>query len=389
MEFRLEAHRDPSRAPDDAGRDFARDAIRALARPRRTGSAGAAEVEAELRLRFDELGYTVREAPFTFSAWPGRFGVPVGGVVCVLGLAGATLALALRAPLAALGALGAVAALIALGARFARRAITGLPWGRVQGANWLVHRPGARPRYLIAAHRDSKSQPVSTFLRVAAIVLVAFAWIALAALAVIGLIDIALVSRTLVLSLGALGAVGGMLLAGCHAGNASPGALDNATGLAALLGLALRQRDHRDVAFLVTDAEELGLAGAWDAARWLQPVDGIINLDGLDDEGAFRIAERIGAYRRRALAPHLAAALLASADALGVAAERRDLPAGVLVDHVPLGRAGYPALTLLRGTARSLLRVHRPDDSPDRLTGAGVALTVALVSGALDLLRTR
>ena len=113
-------------------------------------------------------------------------------------------------------------------------------------------RPGARPRFLITAHADSKSQPISTFLRIAAIVLVIFAWSALFTVAVIGLYDAALVSLPLVLSVGAVGAVGSVLLTASVAGNASPGALDNASGLAALLGIARGQRDHGDVAFLVT-----------------------------------------------------------------------------------------------------------------------------------------
>ncbi|HEX6939987.1 MAG TPA: M28 family peptidase [Longimicrobiales bacterium] len=389
MEFRIEAHRDRMRAVDDAERGEARDAIRALARPRRTGSAGAAEVEAELRRRFEGLGYTIQELPFTFSAWPGRYGVPAAGAVGLLGLGVGSLALARREPLLALAGLGGAAALIAFAGLYATRAIAHLPWGRVRGVNWLVHRPGARPRHLVAAHRDSKSQPISTFLRVAAVVLAGFAWVALAALAAIGLVDETLISTPLVLALGALGGVGAALLIACHAGNASPGALDNATGLAALLGIARRERNRSDVAFLVTDAEELGLAGARDVARRLPPVEGIINLDGLDDVGTFRVAERIGIYRRRVLAPHLAAALLASAESLRIPIQRRDLPAGVLVDHIAFGRAGYPAVTVLRGGARSLLRVHRPGDTADRLDGTGVAMAVALVCGALELLRGR
>jgi len=388
MESRIEAREDRTGALG-AEIEAALRAIRALARPRMTGTPGAAEVGAWLRRAFEELGYEVKDLPFTFSTWPGRYGVPAIGVLTLCGLGAATYGLASSRPVFALIALGGLALAAGLAALVARRAIAGLPLGRVQGTNLLAHRPGAQPRYLITAHLDSKSQPISTFLRIAAIVLVGFAWSALLAVAAIGLYDTALISLPLVLSTGALGGVGGALLTSSVAGNASPGALDNATGLAALLGIARRQQHHGDVAFLVTDAEELGLAGAWDAARRLPPLEGIINLDGLDDEGEFRITERIGAARGRVLAPHLAAALLASAEAMGESVERRDLPAGILVDHIPFGRAGLPALTLLRGTARSLLRVHRRSDAADRLTGRGVALTVSLVSGALDRLRER
>lgn len=387
MESRTEARGQRTGALDPEI-DAARHAIRVLSRPRMTGSPGAVEVEVLLRGAFEEQGYEVQELPFQFSVWPGRFGVPALGAVTLLGLGAATYALASGRPGTALIALACVALLAGLAAAFARRAITDLPWGRVEGKNLLAHRPGARPRYLIVAHRDSKSQPISTFLRITALVLVGFAWCALLTVAAIGSYDTTLISLPLVLSAGVLGGAGGALLASSVAGNASAGALDNATGLVALLGIARRQRDYGDVAFLVTDGEELGLAGAWDAARRLPPLEGVINLDGLDDYGDFRITERIGPMQRRVLAPHLAAALLASAASLGVEAERRDLPLGIMVDHIPFGRAGFPALTLLRGTARSLFRVHRRSDTPDRLTGIGATLTVSLVCGALDLLRS-
>ena len=59
------------------------------------------------------------------------------------------------------------------------------------------------------------------------------------------------------------------------------------------------------------------------------------------------------------------------------------MPAGIMVDHIPFARAGHPAVTLMRGTFRSLLRVHRPADTASRLTGDGVAAGTRLVSAAL------
>ncbi|MBI4408819.1 MAG: hypothetical protein HY561_03865, partial [Gemmatimonadetes bacterium] len=86
-------------------------------------------------------------------------------------------------------------------------------------------------------------------------------------------------------------------------------------------------------------------------------------------------------------APHLSTALVSAARALGHRAERRDLPLGMLVDHMAFTEAGLPAVTLMRGRIRSLLRVHRPADRADRLTGIGAAAAVAVVAGALELLR--
>ena len=113
---------------------------------------------------------------------------------------------------------------------------------------------------------------------------------------------------------------------------------------------------------------------------------GIINLDGLDDRGPFHVIDRHG-YPRRGMAPHLVAALLTAADQLGVRARRRSLPSGLLVDHIPFVEAGFAAVTIMRGSARSLRRVHRPADVPALLSGEGITATVTLVSAALGLLR--
>jgi hypothetical protein len=112
----------------------------------------------------------------------------------------------------------------------------------------------------------------------------------------------------------------------------------------------------------------------------------MINLDGLDDEGHFYLLERSG-WPPRANAPRLAGALVAAAAELGYPIVRRDLPLGILVDHLPLARAGHPALTIMHGSRRSLRRVHRPTDHADELTGKGVLRTVGLVCAALERVR--
>jgi hypothetical protein len=65
------------------------------------------------------------------------------------------------------------------------------------------------------------------------------------------------------------------------------------------------------------------------------------------------------------------------------------VPFGILLDHNPIVEAGTPALTLLRGSIRSLRRVHRPIDDLTRLTGEGVRQAVELGCAALFLLRSR
>jgi Zn-dependent M28 family amino/carboxypeptidase len=178
-----------------------------------------------------------------------------------------------------------------------------------------------------------------------------------------------------------------VLLIFCWSENRSPGALDNASGLATLLGVAERDAAHTDVAYLVTDAEELGLMGARAIARKLDPVIGVINIDGVDDAGTFYVLEKFG-LRPRHIAPHLVAATLTAASDMDVPARRRNVPFGLLLDHIPLARVHLPAVTLMRGTTRSLRRVHRPSDSMDNMTGSGIEPAVELISRSLQILRS-
>jgi hypothetical protein len=359
--------------------------LREVAKPRLTGSHGAEEVGGTIRACFEALGYQVEERSFRFNPWPGRFGITVVGVLYLIGVMAAAGFLYADRPFGSIATLLVLLVAASLTGLFIRPIIDSVRWGSREGVNMLVQREGRRPRYLVMAHRDSKSQPLPLAFRGPAIVLGVLVWLALLVAA------LAHTARplpgALILLLGALAAIAGIGLILCWVDNGSPGALDNASGVVAALGIAARERDAGDVGFLITDAEELGLAGARAVAPHLPPVFGVINLDGLDDDGPFYVLERFGVLRKKGLAPHLAAALLQEADAQGETANRRDLPFGIPVDHIPIVQAGMPALTIMRGTARSLNRVHRPIDNLEHLSGAGVRRTIDLVSGALARLR--
>lgn len=386
MPFDLDEARSRVAGLEPANASALRATISELARPRLTGSEGAAEVERELRTRFEALGFETREFPFSFSTWPGRFGLAAAGAVLALtGVLGAWL-IAVGQPTLALlplivGMALAVASILVLD-----RAIRTAPWDRVDATNLLFQRPDRMPSWIVMAHRDSKSQLVPTFLRTTAIGAAGVAWLALFALAVLGLSAPSLLFPTAAVAVGLVLAAAGIVLGLSWSENASPGALDNASGLAALLAVAKRVGADGDVAFLFTEGEELGLAGARDVAARLPPVQGVINVDGLDDRGRLVLAEGAG-WRRRGSAPQLVAALLTAASALDFDIERRPLPLTLMVDHLPILAQGIPSLTLMRGGWRSLLRVHTPGDRADRLQGRGAAEAATLLLAAIQLLQ--
>lgn len=359
--------------------------LKEVAKPRLVGSHGATEVAGTVRACFEALGYEIDERSFRFNPLPGRFGITAAGVLYLIGTLTAAGLLYTNYAVAALVTLG-VLLVLAVGVVLAGRLlIDSLGPGSVDGMNMMAQKPGARPRYIIMAHRDSKSQPVPLAFRAPAIVVAVLVWIGLVLAA--GAHMARPLDPTIILVLGALAAVAGLLLVFCWVDNRSDGALDNASGVVTALNVAAREAEEGDVAFLITDAEELGLAGARAAAPLLPPVYGVINIDGLDDDGPFYVLERFGLLRKQGLAPHLAAALLQEAEFREEPANRRDLPMGIPTDHVPMVKAGMPALTLMRGTSKSLRRVHRPGDSVGSLQGDGIRRGTDLICGALARLR--
>jgi hypothetical protein len=357
--------------------------VRDLAVPRLTGTGGAEDVEARLRAAFEGLGYKTTELSFSLSTWPGRFGLTIAGLSLVAAGVGTPLVLRAGAAGHAFGFLVGAIAVALLPLLTLDLATRRLPWGRVDTANLVFARPGPPPAWLVMAHRDSKSQWVPTLVRTLAMVACVVCLLLL--LCMVGLRFLGDPFRLSAVApvVGGAMAVAGAALALSWTGNTSDGALDNATGLATILAVA--EDAPPEVGFVVTDAEELGLAGARRLAGRLPPLQGVINVDGLDDTGSLRIAEGHG-VRQRGQAPRLAAALLAAAAARQVDMRRRPVPRSILVDHEPVAAAGIPALTLMRGRLRSLLRVHGSADTVDRLDGSGAAEAATVLAGALQIL---
>lgn len=340
-------------------------------------AAARARVTRDLR----EMGLTVREREFAFSALAGRFATPlVGGAAAVLvGLAGNAAVDGHRwLPIVILG-LGGLA--LFLTARWlARHGVLDAPLLRQRGVNLEAVRAGDRgPVVWLCAHLDSKSQPIPTLLRVAGIVLegvgVLYALILCGAAALGAEVNLFFWMQAAVTTL-----VGAIPVAFSVVSARSPGALDNASGVATVIEAARLLRDEPRVGVLITDAEELGLAGARAWARG-GGRGTVLNCDGIDDHGQIAVM-----YTGRKPAAVLQAVARAS-QRTGTAHEARHLVPGILTDSVAFADAGIHSVTFSRGTVRSLLRVHRRTDNLDRLRGTGVAETAGLLAAtARDLL---
>jgi Peptidase family M28 len=329
---------------------------RLAAVPRPTGGVAVAAARAYCATELRRLGFVVREESFEYSAFAGRFAAPAFGVLVPLA---ATLAVAARTRgtgAIVWWAIGLVA--VAIGAAIALvRGVADSRVMRSRGVNLQATRGPSPARVWLVAHVDSKSQPVPMLARVAGVVVMS-----------VGLfgVGVALLAAPSV-SIPALVVVwiGGVPLMLSVVGNRSAGALDNASGVAVVLETAAALSAALPIGVLISDAEELALAGArvWARSR---PPGVALNCDSVDDSG-----DLVAMFTRRPperVISALRAASAASGEELRVA---RLLP-GILTDSVALADAGWETLTLSRGSLRTLLRIHTPRDNLDSMRGVGI-----------------
>ena len=284
---------------------------------------------------------------------------------------------------AALGVLlVAIAALVVAGKYLSTAGVLSFPGMRRHGTNIEAARGDRTPNVWLVAHIDSKWQPVPMIVRAAGVILLSLATIAALIVSVIqwragfsrdGWWPILVVTW--------IGAIPVLL---SIVGERGPGAVDNASGVAAVLEAAELVDARLPVGVLITDAEELGLAGAraWAKSRRAKP-DVALNCDGADDEGMLTVM-----YSGR-----IPESLVAT---MHEAASREHEPLrvirmipGVLTDSVALAGAGWTTATLSRGSLRTLRRIHTMSDSLGTMRGTGIAVTARVLAGAASEIADR
>jgi hypothetical protein len=330
---------------------------RLAASPRPTGGAAIADARAYCAIELHRLGFSVREEPFEYSAFAGRFGAPSFGLLLP---AAATLAVVVAnrgsadVPWLAIVIMGlAIAAAIGLA-----RGVSNAPVMRRAGVNIEATRGPSPAKLWLVAHLDSKSQPVPMLVRMAGVVVLA---VGLGGVALSLLVRPSAAVAALVVAW-----VGGLPLMLSVVGERSAGALDNASGVAAVLDAAAALSPALPIGVLISDAEELSLAGARAWAR-SRPAGVALNCDSIDDGGP--LTAMFTRRRPSRLLSTLAAASAASKETLRI---RRLLP-GILTDSVALADAGWETLTLSRGMLRTLLRIHTSRDNLQSMRGVGIA----------------
>ena len=160
--------------------------------------------------------------------------------------------------------------------------------------------------------------------------------------------------------------VGAVPLMASTVGSRNHGTLDNASGVAAVLEAAALIPMTARVGVVITDAEELALAGARAWATTRTPVVAL-NCDSVDDDG-----DLVVMYSRLVPSP-LLSRIRAAASAHGEVLKVFRLIPGILTDSVALADAGWVTVTLSRGTVRTLMRIHTSRDTLATMDGRGIA----------------
>lgn len=342
--------------------------------PRFAGSAEESRARARCRRELEQVGFKCEEIPFEYSQWLGRWGPPVLSLtLAVLFVALGELTVRGLWLGGVLGAFVVMRVTLQLSVGPIRHGwILDFPWSRATSVN-LVARRGS-PAVWLMAHLDSKSQTVPMLLRILGSValhlggaLVVFGSVAFA---IWGSRATPVITTAQVLAI--IGAIGVGL---CFVRNQSPGAVDNASGVAAIILAAQSRNDGQSLGVLITSGEELGLAGALAWARLAPEHLVILNCDTVDEAGAFRCMYSDAQPMR--------VAVVAENEAKRLAMDlrvRRLIP-GIMADSMAFAYdSRWSAITLSRGNMSTLARIHTRGDNSTKLTGEGAAQAGALLS---------
>ncbi|MEX1187320.1 MAG: M28 family peptidase [Gemmatimonadaceae bacterium] len=364
-------------------RSPAREAKRLIDRiaetPRAAGTEGEARARKFCADYLMRAGFAVTEEEFSYSALPGTWAVPLFGLLSLTWFAVLGAALDHTVPEQTVRAAMVFLPLLPI-LFLAARNMMRRPRFMLRRARNLIAVRGGAPRVWLMAHLDSKSQPVPMLVRIGGILLASSAMLlTIVASFIPRVYDLGNAFWVPVTIAGTAGSLAVLL---STVGNRSRGALDNASGVAAAMLTAANTPTGTPVGVLLTSAEEVGLAGAW---AWVQDqaerhatrhTKYAINFDALDDVGALTCMSDPD--------NPLAGQLRLAASETGADLRVRKVLPGIMVDSSALSRSDWDAVTISKGNFSTLARIHTPGDSPDRLTGTGVAEAVEVVTNFME-----
>ncbi len=366
--------------------------VRTLAFPRFTGTDGERRAADLVAARLEDAGLEVEREPFRASRTAlRRLRFLIHGVLAAL-----VLVVGFVGP-------GSPDRAVLFGAAFLLMVGGTTRWSRVlesafdvgptiTSQNIVGRRPGHGDhplRIVVLAHLDSKSARFPTFWS-SLLIIVAVA-IAL------GLTVLALLTVTRGWEAPAAGvfvplaliAAGALLVSPFNpVGDESPGAMDNASGLAVLLESARSlpgesALDPCELVFLATGAEEIGLAGA---IRWIQAHEKELDRKrtvfvNVDSVGVGRGLITLNVKGHAPGGRPMGVVVKEAAKASGVELRNLGSLPGVGVDTIPIASRGFATVTILGQVLGSASRrIHTSGDTVEHLTETGMTDAALLVA---------
>jgi hypothetical protein len=375
---------------------------RAISRPRMVGTAGEEITRQKISRRLEQIGLQVSCQPFRFSTAMGEFLALeiLTSQLLILASIGVSrleprLVIFLVIPLVMLilairplnrsvqmhsfppkpGEPFSLWSKICwnLGARYATENIV----GTYPGASG---KPGLPGLYLVA-HYDSKSQRIPLVIRIALFAIGIGGSLVFAGLIVLGIFIPVL--TTISYGVAGVALLSSIPLLFLDAGNISPGAIDDASGVGVVLHLAEvlasqpEIHNRLNVTVLVTSAEELGTVGALayvlenQSELRRQSVTGglhVLNFDGPGVLGSLYLAAPVK-KSHPSVRISLEDLVKEACEELGYRIGRFGLP-GALFDHLPFADLGFDTASLI-AIGKSTWFVHSAQDSADKLDQRG------------------
>lgn len=370
--------------------------IEGLSIPRFTGSEGERKVQSFIRQAFQGNNYFVTDHDFRSSLFPleifPRFGVTLLTFLLILAVLSLSDIPVLSIELSIL-----VILLLILGTRWSSFAemMYGLKkFGQLDSRNIIAVHPhqGNHLNVIFTAHYDSKSQRFGGVTRFA--LFGAFGAFAVCASLMITLTAILQLS-SLYAFLFVIPLVMIMMAVQANTtGNVSPGAYDNASGVAVMLELAhtfSTELPNANLAFIATGAEEAGLCGAVALMKHPSFFEQfppertiIVNLDGIGSKGPLCITDRYGfpPVKTGVLVSNLCKEV---ANRFAVPVKTNWMVMGAGMDHIPFAAHGYQSVTLsTAGWNRAFRAMHTRKDVVANLDLSTLEFSYAVCQEIVD-----
>ena len=159
----------------------------------------------------------------------------------------------------------------------------------------------------------------------------------------------------------------------------TPGADDNASGLASLLLLAEAFKASPppiDIKLVAFGSEEIGLKGS---VNYIYKGKAV-NATGMISVDCVGVGDELSIYTSNGIANDLARAIMQSAEANGIKAKYGSSTGS---DHYPFSQAGIPSVLIMREPEEIL---HTDSDIPDRVEAKKIEQTVLIIMNALNTL---